>query len=319
MANADTFPFHDGEKALQAECGLAARMEETGRKVIRPFLPEQHRRFFAQLPFLLLGARDAGGQPWASVLAGAAGFITSPDEVTLAIAAFPGAGDPLAEHLAVGQPVGLLGIEPHTRRRNRANGTLTAAQPGHGLTVKVGQSFGNCPKYINARVPHFRAELAALRPPPAVATPELADLAARIVAAADTVFIASAYEAEPAVAAHGVDVSHRGGRPGFVERLDPTTLRFPDYRGNFLFNTLGNLLREPRCGLLFLDFDTGALVHLAGRASILRDPAIVGRYPGAERAVEFRIERVLFRARALPLDWAFLNAAPQFAAAEPAG
>ncbi|MBM3491971.1 MAG: flavin-nucleotide-binding protein [Alphaproteobacteria bacterium] len=316
MSNVDPSPFHDGERAMQAECGLAARMEETGRKVIRSFMPAQHRQFFAQLPFLLLGARDAEGQPWASLLAGPVGFVASPDDRTLDIAAGPAPGDPLAAHLRQGASVGLLGIEPHTRRRNRANGTLTAAQPGRGLTVAVQQSFGNCPKYINARAPRFRADLAALSPPPAMAAAELADLSARIVAEADTLFIASAYQAEPAVAGHGVDVSHRGGRPGFVERLDATTLRFPDYRGNFLFNTLGNLLRQPRCGLLFLDFDTGALVHLAGRAAILRDPAILGRYPGAERAVEFHIERVLFRPRAIPLDWHFLEPAPQFAAAD---
>ena len=68
-------------------------------------------------------------------------------------------------------------------------------------------------------------------------------------------------------AAYGADISHRGGRPGFV-RVDGDVLTIPDFRGNRYFNTLGNLIAEPRASLLFVDFETGDLLQLQGsRAS----------------------------------------------------
>lgn len=118
-------PWHEGEKTLQRRLGVAERMEDQGRKVIRNFMPDQHRQFYGQLPFIVLGAVDDAGAPWATLLEGKPGFVSSPDATTLLIAARPGIDDPVGAALAAGSPVGMLGIELHTRRRNRANGTVT--------------------------------------------------------------------------------------------------------------------------------------------------------------------------------------------------
>ncbi|MCX7079631.1 MAG: FAD-binding oxidoreductase, partial [Pseudomonas sp.] len=67
-------PWHAGEKQLQAHVGVAERMEAFGPKVIRSYLPDQHRQFYQQLPFMLYGAVDADGNPWASILEGQPGF-----------------------------------------------------------------------------------------------------------------------------------------------------------------------------------------------------------------------------------------------------
>ena len=259
---ADT--FHEGEQALQRREGSWERMAAAGPRVIRDHMPDQHREFFALLPFLLVGSRDAAGQPWASVVAGPAGFSHSPTPTSLRIDSLPMEGDPLAGVLREGVPLGLLGIQPHTRRRNRMNGTVRMLDP-KGFTVAVDQSFGNCPKYIQAREPHH--EPARLQPQPAQALDSLDEAALRLIRAADTFFIATAHPGAGSEPAFGVDVSHRGGPAGFV-RAEGNTLSVPDYMGNGFFNTLGNLQLEPRCGLLFIDFATGEVLQLAARAQL---------------------------------------------------
>ncbi|PLC03770.1 flavin-nucleotide-binding protein [Variovorax sp. RO1] len=309
-------PFHAGERALQALVGSREQMEAMGPRVIRDYMPDQHREFFAQLPFLVVGSLDAELQPWASMLAAPAGFAHSPDATHLRIDALPGAGDPLTSQLAPGATLGLLGIQPHTRRRNRMNGTVEALDAA-GFMVEVQQSFGNCPRYIQAREPVFAATPANV---PAVQWLDTLDLAAeRLIGAADTLFIATAYPDAAAVGdeadarSHGVDVSHRGGRPGFVRVDAGGVLTVPDFNGNRFFNTLGNLQAHPRAGLLFVDFDTGELLHLSATAEIVTDGPEVAAFEGAERLMRFHVTRALRRPAALPLRWGEAALSPHLA------
>ena len=290
-------PFHEGEQAIQARLGVAARMAEVGRRVIRGQMPGQHREFFEQLPFVVLGAADSGGQPWATLLSGPPGFVRSPGDRHLHLAALPAPEDPLAPLLAPGQALGLLGIEPATRRRNRANGVVAALRPG-GFEFEITQSFGNCPRHIHPR----RLEPADPTPGPA-ATQRSDRLAARqvdLVRTADTFFLAT--QALPDRASGGSDVSHRGGEAGFVSVAeDGRSLWWPDFPGNQFFNSLGNLQLQPRCGLVFCDFARGDLLHLAGRAEILWDrPTRTGTVE-AERLVRLDIDEVWFRPGAFGL------------------
>src|SRR5258708_15010806 len=142
-------PWHAGERALQIRAGVGELMERVGRN-IRDFMPDQHRAFFARLPFLLVGSVDREGSPWASLLAGKPGFADSPDPRTLTIAARPIPGDPLETVLVPDAKLGVLGIELPTRRRNRMNGRIVASSDT-GFSVAVDQSFGNCPQYIQRR------------------------------------------------------------------------------------------------------------------------------------------------------------------------
>lgn len=314
--------FHEGEVAVQQRMGVRERLAEVGSQVIRDHMPQQHRTFFAQLPFMVAGTVDALGQPWASVLAAPPGFISSPDPRELQVRALPLPHDPLRRTLAAGQPIGLLGIEPHTRRRNRMNGVVGPVDAG-GFSVRVGQSFGNCPKYIQAREPVY---IDAPAGPGATAAVlhESAGLdaaARRLIEQADTFFIATAHpgvagEADAAVAAQGrevsqgVDVSHRGGRPGFVHIDGDGALTVPDYVGNFFFNTLGNLAVNPRCGLLFIDFETGGLLYLAARASIVWEGAEIQAFPGAQRLLRLRVQAMRRVEAALPLRWSPAQLSP---------
>jgi len=286
-------PFHDGERALQAQAGMQARMAEVGPRAIRDHMPEQHRDFFAQLPFLVVGSVDADGQPWASVLSGPPGFVQSPDPRTLQIAARAHSDSPLADHLQVGAPLGLLGIQPHTRRRNRMNGSVVRAGDA-GFDVAVEQSFGNCPKYIRTREAFYFGDDEPAAPAQPLAA--LDDAARTLITRADTLFIASAH-------AEGVDVSHRGGAPGFVTVGPGDLLTLPDYAGNFFFNTLGNLLLEPRAGLLFIDFDSGDLLQVSGRAQIVWEDEALAAHPGAQRLLSIAVTGALRVAGGLPLQW----------------
>ncbi|MBC7379409.1 MAG: pyridoxamine 5'-phosphate oxidase family protein [Burkholderiaceae bacterium] len=280
--------FHEGERALQARVNpqMQQRLAELGPQIIRDHMPEQHRDFFEQLPFVIAGSVDATGQPWASVLAGAPGFVESPDAQSLLIRAQPLAHDPLKRNLAAGKSVALLGIEPHTRRRNRMNGVVEGVDED-GVAVRVSQSFGNCPKYIQAR----RAEYTGSAPAAVLHEgPMLDEAARRMIRTADTFFIATTYpQPDAGTPSHGVDVSHRGGKPGFVRVDDDGTLTAPDFAGNQFFNTLGNLSLEPRAGLLFIDFETGDLLYLAVRASIIWDGPELALFEGAQRLVRFAV------------------------------
>jgi predicted pyridoxine 5'-phosphate oxidase superfamily flavin-nucleotide-binding protein len=290
-------PFHPGELAAQTLAGVASRGAG-----IRNFMPDQHRIFFGQLPWVFASVPDSGGWPLATVLAGAPGFVESQTPTTLSIAALPSKDDPAFEAFRRDSPIGLLGLELETRRRNRANGRIETVGTD-GFTVAVAQSFGNCAKYIQVRNRvQDGNELAA-------SATELTSLDAQarsLIAAADTLFIASvaAPESEPG----GVDISHRGGRPGFV-RIDGDTLTIPDFAGNNYINTFGNLLQEPRAALLFVDFQTGTLLQLQGEAEILWQGPELARLDGAERLWRFHVRRGWRRAHALPLRWS----APEFA------
>ena len=262
-------PFHAGELELQERAGWRDKLAKGAVRFIRDHMTDQHREFFAQLPFVAVGMLDARGDPWAGLLTGRPGFISSPDERHLDIRATFAAALPFAPLVKPGAQIGLLGIEFHTRRRNRANGVIEAGGPGV-LRVRVNQSFGNCPQYIATR------DLEYLAAPPALEhVTEGSALSARaveLIRASSTLFIASAARPDAADAREACDVSHRGGEPGFVMVDDGgarTRLWIPDYRGNNFFNTFGNILRHPRAGLAFADFERARVLMLTGAAELI--------------------------------------------------
>jgi uncharacterized protein len=299
-------PFHPGEIAAQERFGVRERMEEQGKRVIRDYLPEQHQQFFGQLPFIVAGTVDAHGCPWASILTGNPGFLSTPNERTLRVAASPLIGDPIRNKLEEGALIGLLGIELHTRRRNRMNGTVIARNPD-SFDVQVGQSFGNCPKYIQARDYELIQRSAPVN---SHRLSQLDPAAQKLIANADTFFIASAYLDENAGTTHGVDVSHRGGKPGFVRIDNAGTLTVPDFSGNLHFNTIGNLILNPKAGLLFVDFDRGDLLYLSSEAEVIWEGEEISAFSGAERLLRFHIKEGIYVEGSLPLHWSSPEISP---------
>jgi hypothetical protein len=290
--------FHRDERAAQRLAGFSLAGAS-----IRSFMPDAHREFFAGLGYLFVGVVDEGGWPVATVVSGPPGFVASPDATTLSVAAAPGADDPARAGWRLGAPIGLLGLDFSTRRRNRANGVVAGFDCG-AARLAIEQSFGNCAKYIQRREARPTPRRAGRAEPLAALDGAARDLLAR----ADAAFVASRSRDESGPAS-GADVSHRGGPPGFL-RLDGDTLAVPDYPGNRYMNTLGNLLGEPRASLLAIDFDNGDVLQLQGRAEIDWRPDAARALPGAERLWRLRVERAWRRPAALPIAWTFLDAAP---------
>ena len=306
--------YHLGESTVQARAGTRLHAEAVGARAFRNYMTDQHRAFFAQLPFIVAAAVDSERQPWISLLAGPPGFVTTPNSQSLEIALRIVPGDPLQDSLVAGRQLGLLGIEQHTRRRNRLNGFIKTAS-SERIEVGVRQSFGNCPKYIQAREvrysPSFLSEGISRYS-------DGLDAGARaMIAAADTFFIASAHPSasETGDTAQGVDASHRGGRPGFVVVREDGSLFVPDYSGNGFFNTLGNLQLNPLAGLLFVDFASGNMLHVCVDARIVWEGPELSAAPGADRALCLRPRQTLFRERALPLHWGPVTPSHYLAAA----
>jgi predicted pyridoxine 5'-phosphate oxidase superfamily flavin-nucleotide-binding protein len=323
-----TTPFHPGEIALHQATGVYERMVVAGPRVIRDFMPDQHRELFEKLTTLFVGALDEQGCVWATVVAGPPGFISTPDAHTLRVgashdSAFLDSHDPALIGLKPGAAVGLLGLESHTRRRNRANGVITAAGPD-GFALQVRQSFGNCPKYIYARESRFVSPSAPALPQPFGA--RLNDASLRLIASSDTMFIASSSSGRlpppSAIGATGagVDVSHRGGFRGFVavDRSGPADrLTMPDYVGNYLFNTLGNLLLWPRAGLLFVDWQSGDLLQVTVETELQNEGEAVAAIAGAQRLLHMTVVRGVYRPHALPIAWSEPKSPPQFSEGSP--
>ena len=294
---ADASPFHPAELALQERFGRRKMLATPARRFIRDHLNQQHREFFEQLPFVVVGSIDAAGQPWASIVSGEPGFAHSPDPRHMRVGALPHPEDPLATDLAEGSPIALLGIELATRRRNRLNGTVSA-RDAQGWTVAVMQSYGNCPQYIQSRDLHFVDDVA---PPPVIKGKKLSADDQSLIARADTFFIATSNPRHEDGESYGADISHRGGRPGFVRIDDDVTLRVPDYIGNFFFNTIGNLQVNPRAGLLFPDFASGDILMLATHAGVIWDGPEVRNFERAQRLLRFHVISTIRLPQSLPL------------------
>lgn len=298
LRDRDASPFHRGEHLAQARLGVRD-IEEWARQVVRDHLPEQHRDFHTALPFLVVAARDAQDRPWVTLLEGSEGAVTSPDNKTLSIDALPGQGDALHDSIQPGSDIGILGIELATRRRNRVNGRA-ANVTSAGFDFRVEQTFGNCPQYIRERKWH---RLNSSVPGPSTRGQHLSKRQKQWISSADTFFIASGYRGEGTSPTYGMDASHRGGDRGFVKVLDDRRLMFPDYAGNNHFNTIGNILLDPRAGFLFVDFESGSFLQLTGKASIDWDSDEIAKFPGARRLVTLEIVEVVETPSAVSLRW----------------
>jgi predicted pyridoxine 5'-phosphate oxidase superfamily flavin-nucleotide-binding protein len=292
--------FHEGELAVQRRAGVEAVAAKVGR-YIHASLPPDHADFLSRQPFVVVAAQGADERVWASLIVGGAGFASALDDRRVHLGAAPAASDALGTVFKTPRRAGILAIEFDTRTRIRVNGV--AKRASDGILVDVEEAFGNCPKFIQRRVPPEQLEIA---PPLGGRSGTFLDAAqAEIVGRADTFFIASVH------AQRGADASHRGGRPGFV-RVAPggSKLRFPDYSGNRMFQTLGNIALDPRVGLLFPDWETGSVLELTGRAHVVWDEAQIAAWPGAERLIDVAIDAVKQHERAIPARWKLIEPSP---------
>ncbi|MGW4398193.1 pyridoxamine 5'-phosphate oxidase family protein [Amycolatopsis nivea] len=280
MSSATQRAFHAGELAVQREAGVERQAARLSRMAEPAGISAGMAGFLAERTFLVLTGRDAAGRLWTSPVTGPPGFLETRSATTLAIHRVLPEGDPL-HGLPAGQLLGMTSVEFATRRRVRINGTLSAAAKDH-LIVEVEQAYGNCPQYIQQRALDHDVE-----PAPAEERAELSAGDTQLIREADTFFLGTVNPA------HGADASHRGGAPGFV-RVEGNALRWPDYPGNNLFNSLGNIAANPEAALLFFDFATGRILQVSGTAAIEWGEAGRSGDDGYTcRIVRFAVQRVV--------------------------
>jgi predicted pyridoxine 5'-phosphate oxidase superfamily flavin-nucleotide-binding protein len=285
--------YHSGELETQARAGGRATAQRVGQ-MIRSLIPPAAQVFLGSQRMAVLSTVDAGNRVWASLLTGKPGFMQAADDRTVRIGATPVAGDPLSDNLRATDHVGLLAIDFATRRRLRVNGTAER-RPDVALYLQAREVYGNCPKYIQARQ-YDRSAVGAREAPTLRHTGTLTEDQQRWIARADTFFFASFHPEG------GADASHRGGPPGFVRIASGQRLVWPDYAGNMMFQTIGNIVANPRAGLLFLDFESGRTLQVTGNASILWDADRAVEF-GGERLIEFHIEQAIEIGNAFSLRW----------------
>lgn len=289
-----TSVFHAGELAVQERAGVQNDARRLG-KGIRSVLQPAQQNFLREQRLAVASSVDAEGRVWASLLTGEPGFIQAVDERTVEIDTAPTAGDPLWTNLQEKGPLGLLAISPALQRRVRVNGIGERRSEG-GLSLHVQQAFGNCPRYIQVRHPEIVSSTARTLHKVRqgnLLTKEQQDWILR----ADTFFVASFHPEG------GADASHRGGNPGFARVLDANSLAWPDYNGNGMFQTLGNITVNPNVGLLFIDFEHGRTLQLTGKARIIWEPDRVTEFVGAERVVEFHVHQAIEMTNTNSIRW----------------
>lgn len=271
--------YHVGELAVQAQAGVQIEASRIS-KMLRSTIPPIAQTFLRDQQMVVASTVDAAGSVWASLLTGEPGFLAVPDEQSVEIKATPAPGDPLAVNMFSGAAIGLVAVEFASRRRIRINGSIEMEQGR--IIVHTDQVFSNCHKYIHTEHEPVKQQTAQVR-----RAGQLTEEQQHWIERADTFFIAS-YHADG-----GADASHRGGPSGFVRVEDATRLLFPDYSGNRMFQTLGNLSVNPHAGLLFLDFERGSTLQLTGKACIHWDEEHRAAFAGAERVIEYSIDEVV--------------------------
>ncbi len=277
--------FHPGEVEVQVASGSdPLQYELWAARTIEPDFTNKEVGFVEGCTFAAGASVDDSGRPWASVLfaAGAQLFTVNSSSV-VSIACPPDNGDPLLANLDDNGQLGILFFDPHIRRRAKSMGRAEILADGR-IRYSLTRYFGLCPKYIHLREHEPQTTCAALTP--AIASRVLSDTDRDQLGRSDTAFLASFYPD------HGADVTHRGGNPGFIRVLGETRIEIPDYPGNGMFNTLGNLKMDPRLGLTDINFSSGRTLHLTGRATV-SDDVDAQRHPGATRVINLEVERVV--------------------------
>jgi predicted pyridoxine 5'-phosphate oxidase superfamily flavin-nucleotide-binding protein len=292
--------FHKGELAVQKRAGVEKMASRVGR-VVQSVMHPIAQNFLEHQPFVVAASTDRNGRVWASFLTGDSGFIRVLDKTSLKFE-IKNIGDNIfLDNLKANPQVGILAIEFDTRLRMRLNGEIEFQN--EYIIVHAREVFSNCQKYIQSRT-WDKTESFDKTPGKSHRLKKLTTSQKDLIADADTFFIASRHQTR------GADASHRGGNPGFIKVSDDSKIIFPDYSGNMMFQTLGNIREYPNSGLLFIDFEKGNTLQLSGKSKIIWDKEIYSQFPGAERAVEFKIEEIIDKSNAFPFTWDFQDYSP---------
>ncbi|KAK9772935.1 hypothetical protein SCAR479_10445 [Seiridium cardinale] len=308
-----------------------------GDNPTHPGLAPQYYKRITNSPLVAFGTLDQLGRPWTTIWGGEVGFCrpiaqgvlgvnTKADSLfdpvvqeTFAVAAEGSQEREIVDEQLVkpegGKAMAALSIDLETRDRVKVAGRFIAgaviSQTDSGvgelqMAMQVEETLGNCPKYLNKKhiTPHT--------PRPQLLSQDsglpLPQVAVEVLQKADLFFISSK---------HGngnMDVNHRGGPPGFMRlfRNDSgaVTLVYPEYSGNRLYQTLGNLQKDPVAGLVVPDFETGNVLYVTGRTTTLIGDKAAAYLPRTKLAVKIDVEEARFVKDGLPFRGDVIDYSP---------
>jgi len=295
-------PYHDGELAMQQKAGEQIPAYRNGRMLV-PFIADGAAKYIEQQTFVIVSSQDGQGRIWTSILSGEQGYINLLDAETLQL--FPGLihsnpADIFWHNIKHHPFIGMLFIEPATRRRYRVNGQINVEKDR--LRISVQQAYANCPKYIQRR--SIRGGKKPIYQDKVTKGATLTDELMNWIKVADTFFVGSSNGGQE------LDASHRGGNPGFVDIVDPSTLLIPDYLGNSMYNTLGNFLIYPQAGLLFIDFQAHRTLQLTGKARVMQEASLIKHREDTGRYWTFVTEEWVLLDNITDIAWTFMEYSP---------
>ncbi|KAM0723514.1 hypothetical protein Q7P37_000501 [Cladosporium fusiforme] len=318
MAFYQDLPWHEGELSMAKAMKVPPMDNPTF-----PSLSPQLANHSQIAPLIAIGTLDKQGRPWTTLWGGEKGISQPIAQGVIGIRTpVVGQYDPVVEELVgkdangtvmreegAGRMVGGLTIDLETRKRVklfarmmagalslREDETLDTKQhfAEVQLVLRVEQSLGNCPKYLNKK----RIEPAMSAPELVSDSPQLPQRALDLLEKADLFFLSSSNHDQD------MDTNHRGGPRGFVRVVSNETsgavLCYPEYSGNRLYQTLGNLKVNPVIGICVPDFDTGDMLYLTGTTEILIGSEAANILPRSNLAVKITTTAARFVAAALP-------------------
>jgi len=298
--------FHSGELNVQRMAGEVIMANSNGR-IINNALVSGAISFIEKQPMVVLGSIDDLGNVWASLVIGDFGFVKVENPKTLIFykdIIHSNKNDIFYKNIVKNYNIGSLFIELSTRRRFRINGIIT--NNNNTLKVNVEEAYPNCPKYIQQRAISISDHFKKLEPKHTEGN-QLGDDQKDCIINADTIFISSTSNKGK------MDVSHRGGNLGFIEILKNNTLKIPDYKGNSMFNTLGNFVENPNSGMLLVNFDKGSTLQLTGKSELLfnqESPDDIGKTTGTGRYWLFKTDKWIYTENHHSVDWELLDYSP---------
>ncbi len=298
--------YHDGEKSIQEKVGEEIVANANGR-VITDSIIKGAINFIEKQPMSIVSSVDEKKRVWTSILVGDFGFVTVPSSNGLSFnkdLIYSDKQDVFFDNISKNSSVGSLFIELATRRRFRINGNVEEVDNQINLTVQ--EAYPNCPKYIQQRIISSAENFSVSNAETSggnILNDELKDM----IRLADTLFVGSQG------ADKKMDASHRGGKKGFVEILSDNTLKIPDYQGNSMYNTLGNIVQNANVGLLFVNFEERKTLQLTGKAKLLFDQTSeedMQKTTGTGRYWLFETVEWILTKNQHQVNWEFLSYSP---------
>lgn len=294
----NTVPWHEGEEKLHQWLRVPHGSNPTS-----PFLSPRAASLVQQCPILALGTLDYQGRPWSTIWGGTAGFATPVSESLIGLQTqVDSKYDPVVQALLTGNQteaykgkmVSGLAVDLENRRRVKLYGRMVTGSLSDGdagqaqLVVHIEESLGNCPKYMNKK------HIVPAKPDSKLISdsPQLSATAVELLSRADTIFISSSHGATT------MDTNNRGGPPGFMRvqsnNASGAVIVYPEYSGNRLYQTLGNLETTPLAGFVVPDFDTGNVLYFTGSTEILAGKDAAAVLPRSNLAVRVTIAAAIF-------------------------